>query len=234
MATAYTCGGTGTSLTYDTCDTNLDFLDDGSMSIYEKLCIMVEMFKEALDGLGTLDEALALKEDVENLTNARKLSPTGDFTGTWNGETKAAFEARLKVITDGLAAAITDLENEDLRIETKFDDEVIRLDGRIDLKEDSSFISSNRLLDSQGNFTGTWENETYADFKQQITNGETLYQNVIDLIAANPNIGLEVIDGGFFLDGTTPTEIDGGNFTDPVTEEIDAGLFLPACGCQII
>lgn len=232
MTTAYTCGTSQTCLTGSSCDLNLDFLDDGSLTIYELLCKALETFQEALDGLGGLDEALALKEDIAYLTDVRKLSLEGDFTGTWYGETLQEVKDAIQADIDAIQLQIDALVAEDTRIENKFDGEVTRIDGELATKENSIDITNNRLLDTNGNFTGTWENESYTDFKQQITNGETLYQNVIDLINANPNIGIEVIDGEFLATAGSPTEDDMGLVTDVVTEEIDAGLVLYPCGCS--
>lgn len=68
------------------CDFNVNFINDGSMSVYEKLCYVMEVMKEWNDFLKTFQEELEAKEDSSNITNNRKLSEKGDFTGTWKGE----------------------------------------------------------------------------------------------------------------------------------------------------
>lgn len=247
----HTCGGT----VYKPCGFDLTFLNDGTLTTYEKLCYMIELFREALGGLDGIDEALALKEDKINLTNVRLLSETGDFTGTWAGETKVEYTAFLQsfiqALIDNLQTQVDDLAIEDQRIESKFDgevtridaeisaldvkygDEIIRVDAELALKENSIDITNLRLLSPTGNFTGTWEGTTYADFQAQITNAETLYQNVIDLINANPNVGITVRDGGFLASAVVPTFEDFGLVADPPTLELDYGLVIYPCNCTI-
>lgn len=104
----------------------------------------------------------------------------------------------------------------------------------IDEKEDSINITINRKLSEIGDFTGTWFGETKTSVDLRIENGQNLYQEVIDLIESNPELNIEIIDGEFYL-STDPIEIiDGGSYTDPVTEEIDAGLYIYPCQCKII
>lgn len=106
------------------------------------------------------------------------------------------------------------------------------LEGELDAKEDSSNITGARKLSENGDFTGTWFGESKSSVDQKILNGQNLYQGVIDLINSNPELNIEIIDGGFFASSVIPEEIDAGDFTSPVTEEIDAGLFIYPCQCS--
>jgi hypothetical protein len=241
----YSCGGSGVN--YKPCGLNLDFLDDGSMSMYEKMCYMVNLFQDALNGLDGLDEALNLKEDKTNLTNVRRLDESGNFTGTWFGQTKEEFKDSLQLLIDSLqnqidALVLVDesLALEDERIEQKFDSEILQVenqfsivDGQLDLKENSIDITNIRKLSTTGNFTGTWENVAFTEFESEVTNASTLYQNVIELIQSNPNIGITVRDGGFLASLVAPSVEDFGLVTDLPTLEIDYGLVIYPCVCSI-
>jgi len=67
------------------CDTSLNFIEDGSMSMFEKLCYIIELFKNDIEITDELIEKVNLKEDSLNITNARLLDDNGNFTGSWNG-----------------------------------------------------------------------------------------------------------------------------------------------------
>jgi hypothetical protein len=66
------------------------FVIDGSYSVYEIVCKLVEYVNNLVDTINTtvgeLVSAIAelddTKEDKDNLTNVRKLSEDGDFTGS--------------------------------------------------------------------------------------------------------------------------------------------------------
>lgn len=66
---------------------------DEEPTILQKVNKMGETFNQLADGYNDVvdyvegyDEELKTKEDKENLTSRRKLSPTGNFTGLLNGK----------------------------------------------------------------------------------------------------------------------------------------------------
>lgn len=81
---SYYYRGCGTK--YKACDTSLDFIDDGSMSNYEKMCFIIGQLKILTEIVEGFEDELNAKEDSINITDNRKLSETGDFTGTICGE----------------------------------------------------------------------------------------------------------------------------------------------------
>lgn len=84
--------GCGYGEKYKSCDTSLDFIEDGSMSMYEKLCFVVQRLKEALEKVDEVESKLDEKEDSINITENRKLSNDGDFTGTLANKAKTALQ----------------------------------------------------------------------------------------------------------------------------------------------
>lgn len=54
---------------------------------FEILNKLIKMINDFIDYINSLQSQLDAKEDSENITNNRKLSETGNFTGTWFGET---------------------------------------------------------------------------------------------------------------------------------------------------
>ena len=66
---------------YKPCDLNLSFINDGSMSMYEKMCYIIELLKDGLIKVDEVITQLDKKEDIDFLTNNRKLSLDGNFTG---------------------------------------------------------------------------------------------------------------------------------------------------------
>lgn len=93
-------------------------------------------------------------------------------------------------------------------------------------------ITTQRKLSPTGNFTGTWWGDSKASVDAKILDGQNAYNEVLDLINSNPELNVEIIDGKFYLSTETIEEIDGGSYTDAVTDEIDCGLYIYPCQCQ--
>lgn len=73
---------------------------------FELINKLIEEWNETVDELNEIvnslnefvegwEDELALKEDSSNITINRKLSPYGDFTGTWFGDTKANVDSKI-------------------------------------------------------------------------------------------------------------------------------------------
>lgn len=71
------------------CKPTVKITDTGSMSTYQKLCYVLDKIKEIIDFVNTFQAELDEKEDSVNITNQRKLSESGDFTGTLAGRKNA-------------------------------------------------------------------------------------------------------------------------------------------------
>lgn len=60
---------------------------------------VIEKVKECISTVESMAQAIAefpaKYETKENITTARKLSPTGNFTGTWFGEEKSSIDAKI-------------------------------------------------------------------------------------------------------------------------------------------
>lgn len=69
------------------CRPTVKITDTGNMSTYEKLCYVIDKIKELIEFSNGWQAQLDQKEDSLNITNARKLDTSGNFTGTWFGET---------------------------------------------------------------------------------------------------------------------------------------------------
>lgn len=141
------------------CKPSIKITNTGHMSTIEKLCYVIEKTGEVIEFVNGFQDELDSKEDSVNITNIRKLSEVGDFTGTWFGESKSSMDAK-------------DVE------------------------------------------------------------GLNNYQALIEYLQANPQIGWIVWDGKFFATVEDPDEeLDGGLFTESVTEETDCGKFIYSCAC---
>lgn len=105
------------------------FIYENSNSIYELLLKVLEKQDEIIDEVNDQQEQIdnnynaldtkinnnfqtldAKKEDSVNITNNRKLSPTGDFTGTWFGDTKTNIDG-LIINGQNLYQEVVDLIN---------------------------------------------------------------------------------------------------------------------------
>lgn len=83
---------------------------------------------------------------------------------------------------------------------------------QIDLKEDSSFITLNRLLSEVGDFSGTWKGEEIENILSSIAENYTNFQAIIERLEEGQSLDL-IYDGGLYLDTDPPTTtIDGGNY----------------------
>lgn len=71
------------------CRPTVKITDTGSMSTYQKLCYVLDKIQEIIDFVNGFQDKLDAKEDSVNITNLRRLSPTGDFTGTLCGKKSA-------------------------------------------------------------------------------------------------------------------------------------------------
>ena len=72
------------------CKTIYSFVYEGSLSIYELLIKVIEKLNEVIDLVNGFQSELDLKECSINITNNRKLSENGDFTGTLCNNSKTA------------------------------------------------------------------------------------------------------------------------------------------------
>lgn len=185
---------------YKPCNIDWTFIDDGSMEMYEKLCYVVTLLKEALAEFEGLDELLETFVTKIELTDQRLLDESGNFTGTWFG-----------MMYDDL---IDKIENGDFK-------------GTWNGESKSSM--DNRI--TYGDFLGTWFGETKSELDTKINSGLFLYQEVIDLINSNPQLNIEIYDGGWISFPDPPTQKDLGLVTDPVTETIDGGAIIYPCQC---
>jgi hypothetical protein len=75
---------------YDGCRTSVKITDTGSMSTYQKLCYVLQKIAEFIVTMAGFESQIAAKEDSVNITNNRKLSEQGDFTGTLDGKKSAS------------------------------------------------------------------------------------------------------------------------------------------------
>lgn len=73
----------------DPCSPTVQITDTGSMSTYQKICYLLQKVGELVLKVTGFEGQLAAKEDSVNITNNRKLSPQGDFTGTLAGRKNA-------------------------------------------------------------------------------------------------------------------------------------------------
>lgn len=73
----------------DECRSSVKITDTGSMSTYQKLCYVLQKIAEFIVIMAGFEIQIAAKEDSINITNNRKLSEQGDFTGTLCGEKTA-------------------------------------------------------------------------------------------------------------------------------------------------
>lgn len=67
------------------CRPTVKISDTGSMSTYQKLCYVLDKIEEVIEYSNGLQDEIDLKEYSSNITNIRKLSENGDFTGLING-----------------------------------------------------------------------------------------------------------------------------------------------------
>jgi hypothetical protein len=71
------------------CRPSIKITDTGSFSTYEKLCYVINLLKEVVEVTngfsGDIEHLEKTKEDSDNITLARQLSPTGNFTGSLDG-----------------------------------------------------------------------------------------------------------------------------------------------------
>lgn len=105
-------------------------------------------------------------------------------------------------------------------------------ESELNKKEDSDNITNNRKLSENGDFTGTWFNDTKSNMDMKIAEGLNNYNTLLDFLKANPQYNYIVWDGKFFTTIEPPdTPLDGGSFTEADTEETDAGLFIYPCQC---
>ena len=77
------------------CRPTVKITDTGSMSTYQKLCYVLEKINEIIEFVNNFQAVLDAKENSINITNNRKLSETGDFTGTWYGDTKSSIDNKI-------------------------------------------------------------------------------------------------------------------------------------------
>lgn len=80
----------------DACKPSVKITDTGSMSTYQKLCYVLQKMAEFIVIMAGFESEIAAKEDSVNITNNRKLSEAGDFTGTLAGR-KNALQATYEI-----------------------------------------------------------------------------------------------------------------------------------------
>ena len=79
------------------CTTISSFVYDNSMSAYELILKCIEKVNELVNFSNGFQAKLDLKENIVDITNNRKLSETGDFTGTLYNNSKTAYEVILEI-----------------------------------------------------------------------------------------------------------------------------------------
>lgn len=79
------------------CKASYRFVRESAFSVYELLLKVIEKLNEVIDFVNDFQSQLDQKEDSVNITNNRKLSETGDFTGTLCNGSKTACE-----VVDGI------------------------------------------------------------------------------------------------------------------------------------
>lgn len=77
------------------CKSSFQFAYDESYSVYEMLIKVIEKLNEVIGVVNGFESDLSKKEDSINITNNRKLSETGDFTGAWFGDTKTNIDQQI-------------------------------------------------------------------------------------------------------------------------------------------
>ena len=132
---------------------------------------------------GAIDEVFqnlnVAKEESANITTNRKLSPTGDFSGTWNGATMTAVEPGLSSIVNTLVSTSAKLVNKTNRTESK-NEEIILSSDQISKCFTNFDVDNVKSADWTVNSDGTFSvnaldkqylliaNERLADFKLSI------------------------------------------------------------------
>lgn len=71
------------------CKTSKTFIYEKSFSVYELLLKVIEKLNEVIEQIDVFENELDAKEDSTNITNNRKLSENGNFTGTLCGSKSA-------------------------------------------------------------------------------------------------------------------------------------------------
>lgn len=64
------------------CKPSVKITDTGSMTTIEKLCFVLESNEILTEQVENVENQLEAKEDSVNISDSRKLSVLGDFTGT--------------------------------------------------------------------------------------------------------------------------------------------------------
>lgn len=87
---------------------------DDSMSYLELLSVVLEKINEVViahnDLQAQIDLVNLVKETIDDLTNNRKLSSTGDFTGTWNGKEMSESSVGLETLFNNAKGNFPTLE----------------------------------------------------------------------------------------------------------------------------
>ena len=74
------------------CDYEPTVIDDGKMSLWQRICYVFDQFNKNMERIDDVESQLNAKEDSVNITGNRKLSETGDFTGTLANHSKSALQ----------------------------------------------------------------------------------------------------------------------------------------------
>lgn len=92
-----------------------NFIIENSNSIYELVSEVLSKQDEIIDRVNELDLD---KEDINDLTNTRKLSASGDFTGTLNGYPISQTDVGLSTTVDGIEISVSSLQTNLTQLQT--------------------------------------------------------------------------------------------------------------------
>jgi len=230
------------SVEYRSCCSPIVINVTKSMTIPEKLCYIVELLTDVIDVVNNFEVSIDGLEKSEDITNKRLLSEYGDFTGAWFGESKSLMNERIQY--GNFLGKWEGEKKSSLNARIKFGDFEgtwfnTTLDSLITKIESGNFEGTwfnqthAELLDmiTNGNFLGTWNGQTNSELNQKVDASLTLYQDVIDKINGISGFILNIIDGGYIANPTTPTYRDLGSVSEAVTETINCGLVIYPCEC---
>lgn len=84
------------------CRPKIKITDQGHMSLVQKVCYALEVLGKVVGVVNGFGDELDQKEDSVNITNNRRLSGDGDFTGTLDGTSIPTIKANIQSNTDDI------------------------------------------------------------------------------------------------------------------------------------
>ena len=76
------------------------FFGEDKLSPMELMYKLIEKVNEVIQSVNSFQGSIDGKEDSVNITNSRKLSPSGNFTGKWFGESFTSIDGRIDTNED--------------------------------------------------------------------------------------------------------------------------------------